>query len=187
MSGLTLREVLTQHYAASGLLPDGGRQCATWVIRVGRYEVRFKNFDWRRQALTLHDAHHVLTGYTCTLRGEFEMAAWEFAAGRFRRIGATLFCLPLIGIGFLAVPLRAYAAFERGIRSRSLYAMNCDLRVLDMCVEELRAAVFPPGPVSVPAHDRIRYAAGVAASLAWLALPGGVVVALVAALRPALA
>jgi hypothetical protein len=50
---------------------------------------------WRRDAITRHDLHHILTGYSCTMTREMQMAAWEFAAGRYRHWAATLFCLPL--------------------------------------------------------------------------------------------
>ena len=184
----TLREALALHYRANGLPPDGGRLGATWTIRFGGRALRLSNFGWRREALPLHDAHHLLTGYPCTLAGELEMAAWEFSAGRFRHIGATLFCLPLIGAGFLVLPQRAYAAFVRGRLSRSLYAAGAPAAIMETRIAVLRAMLsassMSASPVSastIPTstasasrlRDRAVYAGWVAMSLAWMAVPAG--------------
>jgi ubiquinone biosynthesis protein Coq4 len=61
------------------------------------------NFKWRRRALPIHDLHHVIAGYEFSSYGEFEMSAWEFAAGP--HVLSTLFCLPLVSMG--AVVIRA--------------------------------------------------------------------------------
>jgi len=60
------------------------------------------NFSWRRAAIQRHDLHHMLTGYPFTMRGEFQVATWEFAAGRYPHWGATLLLLPLV-VSWLAV------------------------------------------------------------------------------------
>ena len=55
------------------------------------------------------------------------MAAWEFAAGRYRHWAATLFCLPLALIGILWAPRRTARAFSAGLTSTSLYGSELDL------------------------------------------------------------
>ena len=47
------------------------RGCAVPVLPVLGY----------RDALLLHDVHHVVTGYGTALPGELELAAWELASG----------------------------------------------------------------------------------------------------------
>jgi hypothetical protein len=94
----------------------------SWTCRVGLLTLRLPNFRWRQRAIAAHDLHHLMAGYPMTLRGEFQMAAWELGAGRYRHWGATLFCGPLLLIGFLWSPTRMRAAYRQGCKTTSLYA-----------------------------------------------------------------
>ncbi len=50
----------------------------TWVeVRVGQRSIPVFPLWGIKRALIAHDVHHVLTGYATTLKGEFELAAWE--------------------------------------------------------------------------------------------------------------
>lgn len=162
---MTLGEALRAHYAASGLPPDGGRSARAWAIRLGPVALPLPNWQWRRRALRHHDVHHLLTGYACTPAGEFEMAAWEFAAGRFPSAWATAFCLPLVGLGALATPRRSFAAFVRGRHSRTLYAEPLTREFLETSLADLRARTVADNPAAT-AGDLARYLALVALSLA---------------------
>jgi hypothetical protein len=62
-----------------------------------------------------------MTGYPMTMRGEFQLAAWEFGAGRYPHWGATLFCGPLILLGLCWSPAAIWRAWRAGCKSRSLY------------------------------------------------------------------
>ena len=62
-----------------------------------------------------------MAGYPMTMRGEFQMAAWELGAGRYPHWGATLFCTPLIAIGLFWSPRRMVAAYKSGRATISLY------------------------------------------------------------------
>lgn len=121
---LSRDEALTR-LTASGTSRDAA---GNWPCRVGPLTLRFPNFRWRRHALEAHDLHHLMTGYPMTMRGEFQLAAWEFGAGRYPHWGATLFCAPLIVAGLLWSPSRILNAYMSGRRSRSLYP---DLAELD--------------------------------------------------------
>lgn len=164
---MKVSDALTEHYRGSGLPEDGGRQHSHWNM-LGF--IRLRNFGWRRRALPCHDLHHVLTGYPCTVRGELQLAAWEFAAGRFPHAGASLFCLPLLGIGAVLAPRRSFAAFARGRRSRSLYAVGATQEMLALELAELRRRQLPVD-VTTDWWDRFAYARLVGLSFAWLALP----------------
>jgi hypothetical protein len=94
---------------------------ASWPCAIGPLILRFPNFRWRRRAIEAHDLHHLMTGYPMTVRGEFQMAAWEFGAGRYPHWGATLFCGPLILLGLLWSPPAMWRAWRAGRRSQSLY------------------------------------------------------------------
>ncbi|MEM7636353.1 MAG: hypothetical protein AAF299_17435 [Pseudomonadota bacterium] len=92
-----------------------------WHFEVLGIKVYCYNFQWRQQAIAHHDLHHIVTGYPCTLAGEVQVAAWEFAAGRYPNLCANLFCLPLITCGIIAMPKRLWTAFRRGRQSHSLF------------------------------------------------------------------
>ena len=93
----------------------------SWICPVGPLTLRFPGFAWRRCALRAHDLHHAMTGFPMTLRGEFQMAAWELGAGRYPHWGATLFCAPLLLVGLLWSPTAMWRAWRDGCRTRSLY------------------------------------------------------------------
>jgi hypothetical protein len=116
----TILEALAAFRDANGLCHDE-RRARLWAIRLGRFTMMMPNFRWRRRAIDAHDLHHLLTGYSCTVKGELEIAAWEFGAGRFPHWGATLFCGPLVLAGLAGMPRRTIAAFRHGRRCRSLY------------------------------------------------------------------
>lgn len=137
---MTLGEALAQFRAANGLDP-GAASAPSWRCRIGPVTLRLPNFKWRRHALLRHDLHHVLTGYPCTMRGEFQMAAWEFAAGRYPHAAATLFCLPLVAMGLFWSPRRLWSAFRRGRRARSLYQSEITEEMMAAPVNEVSAAI----------------------------------------------
>ena len=70
------------------------------------------------------------------------MAAWEFAAGRYRHWAATLFCLPLALMGVVFAPRRTARAFRAGLISESLYGSELDL---DEPLTALRAKIGTRG------------------------------------------
>jgi len=83
--------------------------------------VTLRNFAWRQAAIDAHDAHHLITGYPLTMRGEIQLAAWEWGAGRYPDWRATAFCTPLIVAGAIIMPRRTLLAFRAGRKTRSLY------------------------------------------------------------------
>jgi hypothetical protein len=100
---------------------SGGEAAASWTCAIGPLTLRLPNFGWRRRALRAHDLHHLMTGYPMTMRGEFQMAAWEIGAGRYPHWGATMMCAPLILAGLFWSPKATWRAWRAGRGSRSLY------------------------------------------------------------------
>jgi hypothetical protein len=92
-----------------------------WRFRLGPLTVTLPNFAWRQAAIDAHDMHHLITGYPLTLRGEIQLAAWEWGAGRYPDWRATAFCTPLIVAGALIMPRRTLIAFRAGRNAQSLY------------------------------------------------------------------
>lgn len=166
---LTVREALARQYREAGLADDGGLGARSWApLRWLR--LKLPNFAWRRKALPIHDVHHLLLGYPCTATGEFQVAAWEFAAGRFPHPLATAFCLPLVGLGAIAAPRQTFDAFVCGRSSQTLYARGLSSEVLDVSVDALRHTTLPHAQVQPRRHDVVAYGAWVVASLAWMAV-----------------
>ena len=93
----------------------------TWPFRIGPLTVPVPNFSWRRVAIQRHDLHHILNGFPFNMRGEFQVATWEFAAGRYPHFGASLLLLPLVTLGLFWSPRAIWRAFLMGRRGTSLY------------------------------------------------------------------
>lgn len=174
----TVREAQAQFYLANDLSRDGGSNAQYWAIELAGLSLPLPNFTWRQKALPIHDLHHLLTGYPCSPAGEFEMAAWEFAAGRYRNMFATAFCLPLVGIGALVCPQRTFNAFVRGKASRTLYAHGgLPPAMLDSPLDDLRQTLLPASPPRTRVRDGLAYAGLAIASLAWTMAPFAVALA----------
>lgn len=124
-----------------------------WRCRVGPVKLVFPNFRWRREAIVLHDIHHVLTGYSCSMRGEFQLATWEFAAGRFPHPAATLFCLPLVVAGICWSPRSIWRAYLDGRCSQSLYGVPGLHDLLNTSLEAARKNYTPRQADTVKVSD----------------------------------
>jgi hypothetical protein len=171
-SDMPAAQALALHYRQLGMPADGGASAACWSpLQRHLPWLLLPNFAWRRRALPLHDLHHLLLAFPWTPGGEFRMAAWEFAAGRFRHPCATAFCLPLLGLGALLCPQRSFEAFMLGRRSRSLYAVGLTPEVLGTSVADLRSRLLPAHPPVPVASDGLAYAGWVLAAWCWILLP----------------
>lgn len=111
----------------------------TWPFRMGPLTLAVPNFSWRRAAIQQHDLHHLLTGYPFDMRGECQVATWEFAAGPYAHAGATALILPLVLLGCLWSPRAIWRAYRKGRRARSLYTPELRNIALDLSFEELVA------------------------------------------------
>lgn len=135
---VTMREAKRETFARFGI-PDDGGDSEAWVdFKLGPLPMPFPNTDARRRAVKLHDLHHVLTGYRMDIIGEFEISAWEIAAGCGSYSVPWLLNLMGTTAGLVSAPLRTMRAFWRGARSRSLYTTLSHDEVIDLPVEEVR-------------------------------------------------
>ncbi len=163
----TAVQTLTLKRAEQGLDPAYDT-APTWPFTIGPVTIPFPNFSWRRAAIQRHDIHHMLTGYPFTMRGEFQVATWEFAAGRYPHWGATLLLLPLVVIGLFWSPAAIWRAFMKGRGELSLYR------------PELRDAATRLPLDALAARTRVRARGGQvtnAAAFAWLVLQSASVIA----------
>lgn len=135
---MTMREAKRAAFAKFGI-PDDGGDSEAWVdFKLGPLPMPFPNTDARRRAVKLHDLHHVLTDYRMDIIGEFEISAWEIAAGCGSYAVPWLLNLMGTTAGLVSAPLRTMRAFWRGARSNSLYTTLSHDEVIDLPVEEVR-------------------------------------------------
>jgi hypothetical protein len=173
---VTMREARQVAFEAAGIPPDGGDSEAWVDFKLGPIPMPFPNTDARRRTVKLHDLHHVLTGYRSDIVGEFEISAWELAAGCGRFGVAWFLNLLAMAVGLVAAPRRTVRAFVRGAASRSLYTTLGFDAVIDRPVDEVRATlgVVPQG-ANGPVTSKVLL------QLLGGALAGGALLVLVAA------
>jgi hypothetical protein len=146
-------------------------QTPAWPFRIGGITVPVPNFSWRRAAIQRHDLHHILNGFPFTMHGEFQVATWEFAAGRYPHIGASLLLLPLVALGMLWSPRAIWRAFLQGRRSISLYRaelLPLDLPEIRVLVEK---PIARPGAAQLQMSDILAFAGLVLQSAAVILSP----------------
>lgn len=167
---VSMRDARDEAFRRAGIPADGG-DSEPWVdFKLGPIPMPFPNTDARRRTVKLHDLHHVLTGYRTDILGEFEISAWEIAAGCGRH--GVAWGINLMGLvaGLLSAPRRTTRAFWRGSRSTALYTTLSFDEVIDRPVDEVRARLRVPAAsevVSPTGPDVLRL---VLASLAGAAL-----------------
>ena len=185
---LTLREAREIYFGMNDFGPNGGYD-ERWIkVKVWRIPVWLPNTEGRRQAVRLHDLHHVLTEYPTTWRGEAEISAWEVASGGLRRYYAGwLLDLMNVAQGLVVNPRGAFRAFVRGRRSRNLFGETFDDALLSRRVGEMRRALLLEGDgAPASARDVVAFVAWSVVSAATYAVAVGVPLALPALLVYAL-
>jgi hypothetical protein len=155
----TLRDACATHYARSGF--SAADYAAPWVrFKTGPVTFVFPNWPSRARALSLHDAHHGLTGYDTSLAGEAEIAAWEVAAGCGRHSVAWFFELQAFGLGLALCPRRLWRGFLRGRAARANLYQYSEMtdELLDTPLEELRRRLGLDERRTPTLRDRLAFA-----------------------------
>lgn len=142
MSASTLREARDRYFSENGFGPSGGYD-DKWVdFKLGPLPFPFPNSPARVKAVRYHDLHHVITGYATNIVGEFEISAWEIAAGCKSMAAAWVLNLGGLAAGVFRCPKRTFAAFVRGRRHETLYDEDYE-GLLDITVDDARAKYAP--------------------------------------------
>lgn len=135
---LPLRDARRIYFDANNFGPDGG-YASKWVdFKLGKIPFPVPNSPGRVRAVRFHDLHHVLTGYDTNTIGEFEISAWEIAAGCKDFTAAWVINLSGMFAGALVAPGRIFRAFVRGRRSRTFYGEPFE-PLLELTVADARA------------------------------------------------
>ena len=170
----TLREARDQYFFANGFGESGGYDDAWVDFKLGPVPLPFPNTPARVRAVRYHDLHHVLTSYDTDIVGEFEISAWEIAAGCKGYVAAWQLNLGGMLGGALVAPRRTWRAFLRGRYSRTLYGADLD-QLLDTSVHDMKNRVgladpTPPASASDVLLFGVALAAGSIVGLLGLAL-----------------
>ncbi len=136
----TPREILSKFYSDNHLEQDGGNSLPFVKIELSpKFHFYFPNFGARREAVIKHDMHHLITGYSTTLKGESEISMWEIASGCKTYKAAFFINTSGAMLGFLINYWGILKAFARGRKTKNLYYdMFTTEQALDMKVSELR-------------------------------------------------
>lgn len=134
----TMLEARRAYFRANGFGEDGGYADAWVDFKLGPVPLPFPNTPARVRAVRYHDLHHLLTSYDTDITGEFEISAWEIAAGCKGYVAAWQLNLGGLVGGMLIAPRRTLRAFLRGRHSRSLYDADFEA-LLGASLGELRA------------------------------------------------
>jgi hypothetical protein len=156
----TMRQALARFFADNGWPADGGYDAPWAEAAFGMVRYRVPNVAARREALRVHDLHHVLTGYATEWRGEAEISAWELGSGVGSLPYASLIALWGLFTGLLGAPRRTFAAFVRGRRSRNLLSSPFDPSLLEDEVGRMREQLsIPGGAVAATTSDVLAFVA----------------------------
>lgn len=115
MSEKTAFEALQDFYKETGLEPYFQNRSILVKVRIGRFYILFPNFSLLKN-IYLHDLNHLITPYKPNWKGEFELSAWELAAGGWKTYWiAWYLCLTGTGIGIFIYPRAMWKAYKTGI------------------------------------------------------------------------
>lgn len=123
---MTMRQALRRYFDVNGFGESGGYEDAWVDFKLGPIPFPFPNSAARKRAVRYHDLHHILTSYDTDIVGEFEISAWELAAGCRDFYAAWVLNLGGTAGGCFVAPRRTFAAFVRGRRTDSLYGKDYD-------------------------------------------------------------
>ena len=120
---MRLDDELATFYAKCGFGAVAGARPLTVRVYTGCLLVPMPNIETRRRYLKYHDLHHLVTGYGVGRIGEGEVSAWELGSGS-ALAHPLLAVMNLIALstGLVLARGRMWRAFQRGCRSRNLYA-----------------------------------------------------------------
>jgi hypothetical protein len=179
IAGSSVREVLADHLAASGLPPDAGDSDPFAVVRIFYLPYPIPNTRARKRAVRIHDLNHLVTGYKTDRVGELEISAWELASGGCRDYVAA-WVLDLAGLlgGLMVAPRRTVRAFLAGRNQQNLYRFEYDELLALTMADARRRASEPlpsrmrrvPAGLHLGAFIVLSLPAAAAMAIAWYAL-----------------
>jgi hypothetical protein len=118
-------------FTRAGFASDGGYQDLVAEAEFAGLPYQVHNGPMRREALRIHDLHHLVTGFATDWKGEAEISAWELGSGGGgRHLYAWNIALWGLFTGLLAIPTRTWRAFQQGRMRSNLYVADVDVDAL---------------------------------------------------------
>ncbi|MEM7001984.1 MAG: hypothetical protein AAF529_14445 [Pseudomonadota bacterium] len=145
------------YFAENDFGSDGGYSNRWVFLEFGPLRLPLYNSAARRQAVPIHDLHHLITGYTTTPQGEAEIASWELAAGTYDKWFALLINLPALLYGLAIWPRRTLDAWRAGSKVMGLYAHDFQEAWLLQELHQLQDIALQPKPVGVTTPSLFGY------------------------------
>jgi ubiquinone biosynthesis protein Coq4 len=144
MNNQTPHEVLAKFYNDNNLGEDGGINNSSVRIDMSpHFHFYYPNFDARRKAVLKHDIHHLLTGYSTNIKGEYEISAWEIASGCKKYWAAFILDTSGLMLGIAFYFWGTLKAFSRGRRTKNLYDDRIsDQQALNTNISDLRSQLL---------------------------------------------
>ncbi len=159
-TGESVRAARERYFIDNGF-GAGGNYEEKWArVDVGPIPFMIPNTPGRVRAIRYHDLHHILTGYSTKLVGEFEISAWEIASGCGRLWFAWMINMTGLVAGLFVNPRAVYRAFVRGRYTRNLYDRPFDDALLELQLGELRTQLgfVEEGEHEARSRDRLAFA-----------------------------
>jgi len=132
-----IRNLLSKFRKENGLNPAEA-ESRVWLATLGHFIMPLPNYQWRREAIDVHDAHHLITGYPTSVSGELCLAAWELGVKCYGNIWARTLCGFLFLLGLASQPWKTINAFRAGQALIPLYAKYRNGRLLDAELAHIR-------------------------------------------------
>ena len=134
---MTVEQVLDCYLEGKGL-----SRSDKWVcFLIGGLRIPYFPRYPLRHFLTIHDVHHVITGYSTGIRDEIFLIGWELMSGGWGRHNWRYFGKPLsLVFMFLISPVGVRTALSTGARQHNLYSFELN-DVLEMDYEAAFAYV----------------------------------------------
>ena len=120
---MTVRQVLDSYLEGLGL-----SRSDKWVcFLIGGLRIPYFPRYPLRHFLTIHDVHHLMTGYSTDIRDEIYLIGWELTSGGWGRHNWWYFGKPLsLVVMFLINPVGVWTALSAGARHHNLYSFELD-------------------------------------------------------------
>ena len=134
---MTTRQVLDQYLESKGL----SRSDEWLYVLIGGLRIPYVPRAPFNHFLTIHDIHHIITGYSTGIRDEIYLLSWELASGGWSRHNWWYFAKTIhILLAFLHSPVGTWNALKTGSRQRNLYSFDVNV-LLDMEYESVLSFV----------------------------------------------
>lgn len=167
----TVAQTRQQYFADNQFGADGGYN-ARWIqMKLGPLPLALPNLAAHCTDARRHDVHHIATGYATDWRGEFEIAAWEIAAGLRQHYVGWALDLWALAVRLFAAPGAVWRAYLRGRQTLNLYQRDDGEAYLTQTVGALRRELGLHHPMRQARwNDRLCFAGWAAVSVGWTLL-----------------